>query len=413
MKKTFNNSLLVLITGLIIFSCRNDNVTADEEGEIYASKLVEIKSVIFSRKNNKISNGNELTELYRGLFVKKTPGKISQYTDEEEATLNSKISIVKNDIYVKVPYNQTLNIDKLGTLNATISFVKAPDNVILTEHPVSKISETVNSMSVEFPVTIKRYEFSHSNMLVGITKYIKFSKKVGSRNSKKIYKIHFKYDDNETKLSNCDLFPIDTKKDAKISNFSFTTDYKHNGPKVNNSYVCENIHSGSKSECSNLSKSIIVTPVLTKDITVNSGDSETNPIEMHFDGGVLSGSATIFNDTSKAFDVGHLNGDKMETGKTLPNFSFIADGSILPDGAFFSIEDLKGTNCNESFKQRICPRDPSKIFKVENQMPQADNGIVFKVVAQDGITQKFYKLIFKNKYDVYYLMEINKSTKKS
>ncbi|BAV94202.1 hypothetical protein [Ichthyobacterium seriolicida] len=403
MKKIFKDLLVMLASGVIVFSCDKDpdDVAGLNGGE------VEIKSVSFLKDKNKVEGKEELTELYKGLFIKKTPSDFSKYSTAEEKALSSKIEIKENDIYVNIPYNQVLKVKEVGNLNATVTLAKVPTDVTLVSS-----STKIASTTFDIPIRIGACELSHDNLKDDgvITKNIRFSKKVGSKNVTFDYFVHFQYDKKETKSAKCDLFTT-TTANAPITQLSFTRDYQISTTlQANNSYVCENAIAG-HAKCDGFSKSgTIVTPVLTS-VTSGKGDTKENPIELHFEGGTYtstSGNTTTFNsaDTQKGFDVAHIKLNyKTEKGKeheaqfTMPNFTFIADGAVLPDGAFFSTEGLEGTNCGKAYKQRICPKDPSKPFRVSNPLPGANNGIIFKVVAQNGTSEKFYKLIFKNKYN--------------
>ncbi|BAV94201.1 hypothetical protein [Ichthyobacterium seriolicida] len=400
MKRIFKNMLALLASGVIVFSCDKDpdDVTGLKGGE------VEIKSVSFLKDKNKVEGKQELTELYKGLFIKKTPSDISKYSTAEETALSSKIEIKENDIYVNIPYNQVLKVKEVGNLNATVTLSKVPTDVTLVSS-----STKIASTTFDIPIRIGACELSHDNLKDDgvVTKNIRFSKKVGSKDVAFDYFVHFQYDKKQTKSTDCDLFATTTTANTAITNLSFTRDYQISTTlQANNSYVCENAIAG-HAKCDGFSKSgTTVTPVRSE--TTKTGDSETNAIEIHFEGGTYartSNSTTTISDNSKAFDVAHIeldytisNGKKPVAKFTMPNFTFIADKVVLPDGAFFSTEGLTGTDCKGEYKQRICPRDPSKPFRVSNSMPGANNGIIFKVVAQDGTNQKFYKLIFKNKY---------------
>ncbi|WP_096684910.1 hypothetical protein [Ichthyobacterium seriolicida] len=393
MKKIFKNLLAMLASGVIVFSCDKDpdDVAGLNGGE------VEIKSVSFLKDKNKVEGKQELTELYKGLFIKKTPSDFSKYSTAEENALSSKIEIKENDIYVNIPYNQVLKVKEVGKLNATVTLAKVPTDVTLVSS-----STKIASTTFDIPIRIRACELSHDNLKDDgiITKNIRFSKKVGSKNVAFDYFVHFQYDKKETKSAKCDLFTT-TTANAPITQLSFTRDYTIGETKLNNSYVCENTKEN-YAKCSSLTKTgNVVTPVFSN-TSSKDGLSEANAIEIHFGGGTLSASAktTTFNSSSTdtIFDVAHLEMDKIDDSKSMPNFTFIADGAVLPDGAFFSIEGLEGTNCGKAFSERICPRDPSKPFKISNPMPTKHNSIIFKVVAQNGTDQKFYKLTFKNKY---------------
>ncbi|BAV94197.1 hypothetical protein [Ichthyobacterium seriolicida] len=367
--------------------------------KIKAPKLVEIESFKFSKENNKITGSiDSVTALYKGMFINKTPQrKFEDYTDEE-IILNSKITIDKNDIYVKFPYNGSLGLDNAtGNLNAVITFKKVPDGVDLIQKPPLS-SVRIKSLDLDLPITMGKHEFTHSNMLSGISKHVRFSKDYGSEVITEDYFVHFEYDKSIIPSSNCDLFPVNLELGKSVDNLAFTKNYVHDNEKVNNTYMCLLLASGhGQWPCTGeIKNDVSITPVLTKSITGNMGSTEENPIEIHFrkDYWRKIDNKNV-NITKNTFDVALVSGYKLAAGKEMPNFKFIADNIVLPDGAFFSTEGLKGTKC---YAQIICPKDPSKLFEVSNKMPYRNNGIIFKVVAQDGITYKIYRLLFENKY---------------
>ncbi|BAV95462.1 hypothetical protein JBKA6_1449 [Ichthyobacterium seriolicida] len=376
----------MLTSGVIVFSCGK---------EIDKNQITEVKSIDFLAEKNKVTveDKQDVSDLFKSLFIIKTPERaISAYTEEQKA-LNSKITIEGDNIYVKMPYNPALKLDEAGILTATITSSSAPGT---------------SPATFDIPISIGANEFTHQKMITGVVK--KLPKKIGDKDIEKEYSIHFKYDKDAAKSASdkCDLFPTDTTVDSPINNLSFTRNHQYKKLEetitANNSYVCENAEVNGKNhgKCNGLSKtSKAVTPVLTTALTSKNGDSEANAIEMHFEGGTLSHHfvSTTISNPEKSFDIGILahdyDGDNPKF--TMPNFEFIADGAVLPDGAFFSVEGVNGTDCDVKYKQKICPIIPNTGFKMYNPMPLVDNGIIFKVVAQNGINKKFYKLIFKNK----------------
>ncbi|BAV94044.1 hypothetical protein JBKA6_0031 [Ichthyobacterium seriolicida] len=394
----------MLISGLILFSCTKENPKENDE-----NKVTETLSIAFLTDKNKVTvEGKEdVNDFFKSLFIRKTPQReISAYT-EEQIALNSTITIEGDSVYVvNMPYNTLLNLDEPGILTTTITCTSAPGT---------------SPTTLDIPISIEANEFAHEKMSAGIVK--KLPKKIGTKDIEKEYSIHFKYAANAqaSASSNCDLFPTSTKQGKAITNLSFTRDYPYRSKRLgkifiaNNSYVCENAITG-HGPCENLSKtSKVVTPLLTKTVSgENDGSSEEKAIEMHFEGGTLTGgyadtsydsSKTTISKPENSFDIADValdysDGNTGEKPKfTMPDCVFIADGAALPDGAFFSIEGLIGTNCDVLYGLSICPKNPyNRGFVVYNPVPHIDNGIIFKVVAQNGKNQKFYKLIFKNKF---------------
>ncbi|WP_157776884.1 hypothetical protein [Ichthyobacterium seriolicida] len=398
----FRNLLAILTSGVIGFSCGK---------EINENKIAEIKSVSFLAEKNKVTveGKQDVNDLFKSLFIIKTPQReISAYT-KEQTTLNSKITIDQGgNVYVKMPYNTLLNLTTAGTLTATI---------------ISKSAPGTSPTTLDIPISIAANEFTHQKMTEGgVVK--KLPKKIGDKDIEKEYSITFKYDkDAATSASaNCDLFTGKNANDP-ITTLSFTRNYRYKSMTgeyaiVNNSYVCENASEG-YGKCASLSKtSKAVTPVLTTALNSKNGSSAQNAIEMHFEGGTLTsdksyakssdGATTTISNPDKSFDIGVVHADfssgeasqkvseKIQHKKfTLPNFAFIADGAVLPDGAFFSIEGLTGT---DTTTEKTTPLHPNRGFKIDNTIPGKNKGIIFKVVAQNGTSQKFYKLIFKNKF---------------
>ncbi|BAV94879.1 hypothetical protein [Ichthyobacterium seriolicida] len=346
----FKNLFSLLTLGLVVFSCSKPNDTAE--------KALEISSVKFEKRKN--LNGDNVSEFYEKLFITKTPARAKGKNVAAGATNGyaNEFVIAATDIEgdsiinVNLPYNsQFTNLTTNATVKATITFKSAVEGITLG-------GTAITGKTAEIPFEIPATELTKEKLEVGsFRKDFEFSKAGGASAVKK-YTVVFKFSNN--KFDKCTIeqgefgfIVAETGANAK-ANFNSHTSDPAAGTKVFAHYSTGN----------------------------NSGKD-----------GLTAANAIEFELRKGKASTAYPTGGELTTSGALDTAYFKADALILPDGAFIEL----GTTDKDDV-------DPITGIKktggtvtagqtdLKGASGQSSVSYTFRVVAQDGITKKHYKL---------------------
>ncbi|BAV94031.1 hypothetical protein [Ichthyobacterium seriolicida] len=323
---------------------------------------LEISSVKFEKSKN--LNGDDISEFYEKLFITKTPARAkgkdiaegdatNGYPAEFMFTIQT-TDIVENNIYVKLPYNSQLKpLTSEATVTATLGFKSDVDGVslVLGDSENSNTSITGNTTDITFKVATTDLTKDKLESATPFKLAFKFSKE-GFAN--KVYTMHFKFSETRSDLGT--IGPDD---------FKFTVAATGSINTVTNFTP-----TGSGSPVAPLADTIVKAHYVTS-ADANPGTS-TNPIEFQL--------------RKSPSDTSNPPGELKTDGVGAADY-FKADALKLPDGAYIVLENdddvnpITGNSSSGTDGQQL--KGASGQAKVEYK---------FTVVAQDGISKKYYKL---------------------
>ncbi|BAV94149.1 hypothetical protein [Ichthyobacterium seriolicida] len=350
-KNLFKNFLSLLTLVLFAFSCTKP--VEEAKTDVAAKPLqLEITSVKFEKSGN--LKGTDVSEFYEKLFITRTPARNKLASVDSTATTNgyptefaTRTEDIKgNNIFINLPYNS--NFEKLtanATVKAVLTFKSAVDSVNLE---VPKITN-IKGNSVEISFEINKDHFSSVKLKSAnpvVKQVLKFSK---AGFADKIYTVNFKFSESKSDLCTIgqDKFKFTVGGTSGINKSGDFSNSKAQGSIVTANYVAPNTN------------------------TVN---SSTNPIEFKLRKSDSS--------TSKELNTSGVGQDAY----------FKADALELPDGAFIVLENDTDVNPITGMKKTEATTTNDQT-DLKGASGQAEASYKFTVVAQNGTSKKYYKLV--------------------
>ncbi|BAV95387.1 hypothetical protein [Ichthyobacterium seriolicida] len=336
-KRNLKNILSSITLVLVVISCIKRRKTEDTPETDTKEKLaISIKSFVFTKEGNSIpANPTAATEVYKALFIKKTPA-------DTYATLGTEFNaIIQRDSLIKVvvPFNTRLNMSN-ATLKSKVTFKQKPGLSIYIGENTAPLAP--DATSLDYFITLK---LLHSDLKKkqGITHILKLSRKDKYSNviAEKLYKIVLIHS-----------IPSD---DCSITKFAIRK------ADINAKNANNNVNSKIRSDASGFTDgALLLNP---EQNTIDKGRTNVEPIEYKF---------------TKTTHV--------DTGFTITDGNVLkVDAMVLPNGATILTEGV------HSSKTGANPITTG--IRIVNA--NADQSIDFKVVAQDGKTEKFYRFTYK------------------
>ncbi|BAV95150.1 hypothetical protein [Ichthyobacterium seriolicida] len=332
--KVFKNILSLLTLGLVVFSCNKPGEGSKTEEEAIKNTIANIKRIVFTKAKNSTpaTNPNTATPAYAALFVKKTPAVTYADLDTEFPAVIQGDTVIK----VTVPFDKTLNISTAATLTATITLNEKPgENVYLGE---TKLTDSTVPFDYEISTQLVHAELKKT---AGVSQILEIKRKDKDGNVliKKSFKVVFIHN---IPSNLCTITKFALKKPT-----SGTTTPTGNA-KI-------------KDGATGLANGILV---LTPKESTGNGNANSTPIEYEF-----------------------KKDDHTENSGLAANDILKVDGMVLPNGATISTDGAVTSSDTAKNPIEEGITIPSTV---------ADTSIFFKIVAQDGITEKFYKFTYKH-----------------
>ncbi|BAV94339.1 hypothetical protein [Ichthyobacterium seriolicida] len=348
----FKNLFSLLTLGLVVFSCSKPNDTAKKALEL------QISSVKFEKSKN--LTADNISEFYDKLFITKTPPRNMNKNATADGYPNE-FTIAATDIVgdsiinVNLPFNsQFTNLTSNASVKATITFKSAVEGVTLG-------GTAITGKTAEIPFEILATELTKEKLEAGpFRKDFEFSKAGGTSAVKK-YTVVVKFSND--KSDKCDI---------KQGEFGFIV--AETGANAKASF---NQHGTAPAAG---------TKVFAHYPTGNSGKD-----------GLTAANAIEFELRKGKSDTAYPTGGELAVTNGAPASSYFkADALILPEGAFIEADSAPGSTANTT--ANVCPITGNSSSSNDGQQLKVGSTATtaqiytFRVVAQDGVTKKHYKL---------------------
>ncbi|BAV95130.1 hypothetical protein [Ichthyobacterium seriolicida] len=362
--KIFKNILSLLTLGSIIFSCNKPSEGPKTEEEAIQNTIANIKRIVFTKAKNSTTatNPNTATPAYAALFVKKTPA----VTYADLATEFP--AVIQGDTVIKVtvPFDKTLNISTAATLKATITLNKKPgENVYLGD---TKLADSTVPFDYEISTQLVHAELKK---IGGVSQVLEIKRK--DKDGKVLIKKSFKV-----------VFIHDTPSDNAIigqDDFKFTV--ADSGINAKASFRTTTI----------AANSIVKAHYAAANTASNSPNdgTEAKPFEFELRKG----------QTGKDSESDDSKYGELKTAGVGNTDYFKADALILPNGAYIEVGDTACSSstatCNNvnpitGVKTGGTTSTTTTDLKCHSSTAGTKTEYKFTVVAQDGMTKKYYKL---------------------